>query len=90
MIGLTSRSATLFQWCACKKSDPTERNQPGASRNLLYRHQVQEELTQFLFINLIGGFLAVTVEREGDAPVATFRHYSVDGEVLNEDRREVQ
>jgi alkaline phosphatase D len=42
------------------------------------------------YLNVIGGFLAVTVEREGEGPVATFRHYSVDGKVLNEDRREAQ
>ena len=27
------------------------------------------------------------VDREGGRPVLTFRHYSVDGEILNEDRR---
>jgi alkaline phosphatase D len=42
------------------------------------------------YLNVTGGFLAVSVEREGDTPVAVFRHYSVDGEVLNEDRRAVE
>ncbi len=43
---------------------------------------------EHVYLNVTGGFLAVTVDRENGQPVATFRHYSVDGEVLNEDRRE--
>ena len=39
------------------------------------------------YLNITGGFLAGIVDREGDSPVLTFRHYSVDGEILNEDRR---
>ena len=38
------------------------------------------------YLNVIGGFLAVTVNRTNGTPTATFRHYSVDGRVLNEDR----
>jgi alkaline phosphatase D len=38
------------------------------------------------YLNVIGGFLAMTVEREGDAPVLIGRHHGVNGEVLNEDR----
>ena len=38
------------------------------------------------YLNVIGGFLAGIVEREDGKPVLTFRHYSVDGDVLNEDR----
>ncbi|MFQ5930113.1 MAG: alkaline phosphatase D family protein [Acidobacteriota bacterium] len=38
------------------------------------------------YLNVIGGFLAGIVDRENGKPVLTFRHYSVDGKVLNEDR----
>ena len=38
------------------------------------------------YLNVIGGFLAVTVERQDGQPVLIARHYGVDGEVLNEDR----
>lgn len=38
------------------------------------------------YLNVIGGFLAITVEREGGNPVLIARHHGVDGEVLNEDR----
>ncbi len=37
------------------------------------------------YLNVIGGFLAVIVDRSGGEPVLTFRHYSVDGDILNED-----
>jgi alkaline phosphatase D len=38
------------------------------------------------YLNVIGGFLAVIVDRSDGEPVLTFRHYSVDGAILNEDR----
>jgi alkaline phosphatase D len=38
------------------------------------------------YLNVTGGFLAVTVDRTQGKPTLTFRHYSVDGEILNEDR----
>lgn len=38
------------------------------------------------YLNVIGGFLAGTVERVNNQPVLTFRHYGVDGQVLNVDR----
>ncbi|MCX6630867.1 MAG: alkaline phosphatase D family protein, partial [Candidatus Solibacter sp.] len=38
------------------------------------------------YLNIVGGFLAGTVERIDGKPVLTFRHYSVDGKILNEDR----
>lgn len=38
------------------------------------------------YLNVVGGFLAVIVDRSGGQPTLTFRHYSVDGDVLNEDR----
>ena len=38
------------------------------------------------YLSVIGGFLAVTVDRSGDKPIVTFRHYGVDGDILNEDR----
>jgi len=38
------------------------------------------------YLNVIGGFLAVTVERQDGEPVLIARHHGVDGEILNEDR----
>ncbi len=38
------------------------------------------------YLNVTGGFLAGIVDREAGKPVLTFRHYGVDGKVLNEDR----
>jgi len=38
------------------------------------------------YLNIVGGFLSGTAERTNGKPTLTFRHYSVDGEVLNEDR----
>lgn len=38
------------------------------------------------YLNVVGGFLSVTVERADGVPAAIFRHHSVDGHVLNEDR----
>lgn len=37
------------------------------------------------YLNVIGGFLAITVDRADGLPTLTARHYSVDGQVLNED-----
>ena len=37
------------------------------------------------YLNVIGGFLAVTVTRENDHPVLIARHHGVDGKILNED-----
>jgi len=45
-----------------------------------------EKLPEHRYLNVTGGFLAGLVARENGAPTLTFRHYSVDGEVLNEDR----
>ena len=38
------------------------------------------------YLNVTGGFLAGMLEYENGAPVLIFRHYSVDGEILNEER----
>ncbi len=38
------------------------------------------------YLNIVGGFLSGTVERIDGKPTLTFRHYSVEGKVLNEDR----
>jgi len=38
------------------------------------------------YLNVTGGFLAVEIDRANGKPTVTFRHYSVDGAVLNEDR----
>ncbi|UCG56132.1 MAG: hypothetical protein JSU70_14820, partial [Phycisphaerales bacterium] len=46
-----------------------------------------KRLPEHRYLNVVGGFLAVTVDRQAGRPVATFRHYSVDGYILNEDRR---
>ena len=45
-----------------------------------------EKRSQHEYLNVIGGFLSITVEREDDVPVLIARHHSVDGAVLNEDR----
>jgi alkaline phosphatase D len=37
------------------------------------------------YLNVTGGFLAVTVDRSQGKPTVTFRHHAVDGDVLNED-----
>lgn len=37
------------------------------------------------YLNVTGGFLAVTIDRLENKPVAIFRHYSVEGKVLHED-----
>jgi alkaline phosphatase D len=37
------------------------------------------------YLNVVGGFMAGTVERVDQKPTLTFTHYSVDGKVLNED-----
>lgn len=42
-------------------------------------------LPEHRYLNVIGGFLAGVVERQEGKPVLTFRHYSVDGKLLNED-----
>jgi len=38
------------------------------------------------YLNVIGGFLAVTVDRFQGKPAVILRHHGVDGDVLNEDR----
>ena len=38
------------------------------------------------YLNVIGGFLAATVERIDGKPTLTFRHHAVDGTVKHEDR----
>ena len=40
---------------------------------------------EHVYLNVIGGFLEGAVERKEGTPTLTFRHYSVDGKVLNED-----
>ena len=37
------------------------------------------------YLNVIGGFLAVTVDRAQGKPQITFRHYNVDGKVVYEE-----
>jgi hypothetical protein len=38
------------------------------------------------YLNVIGGFLAITVERQDGKPVMIARHHGVGGKILNEDR----
>ena len=45
---------------------------------------------EHLYLKVIGGFLEMTVTREKDMPVLIGKHYSVDGEVLNEHRIEAE
>jgi alkaline phosphatase D len=42
------------------------------------------------YLKVKGGFLSVTVERDGAGPRITFRHHNVGGEVVNEDVRRAQ
>ena len=40
---------------------------------------------EHVYLNVVGGFLSGTVERTENEPRLVMRHYSVDGQVLNED-----
>ena len=42
------------------------------------------------YLNVIGGFLAVIADRSEGKPILTFRHYNVDGDILNEERLAAQ
>ena len=42
-------------------------------------------LPEHRYLNVIGGFLAITVERRGGKPTLIARHHGVDGAILNED-----
>ena len=46
----------------------------------------EKRYPEHVYLNVVGGFLAGIVDREGGVPVLHFRHYSVDGEILHEDR----
>jgi alkaline phosphatase D len=43
---------------------------------------------EHLYLNIVGGFFSGTVERKDGRPTLTLRHYSVNGDVLNEVVRE--
>ena len=45
----------------------------------------EKVLPEHRYLNVQGGFMSVTVERESGKPVLTVRHHTVDGEVSNED-----
>jgi len=49
-----------------------------------------EKLPEHRYLNVIGGFLAVIVGRSEGKPTLAFRHYGVDGDILNEDRLEAK
>jgi len=44
-----------------------------------------QKLREHRYLNVIGGFLAVTVDRQEGKPTLIFRFYDVDGDVLKED-----
>ena len=48
----------------------------------------ENRLPEHRYLNVTGGFLSGLVERIDGRPVLLFRHYSVDGDMLNEDRME--
>ena len=60
-------------------SGPVSDAHAGGWRNDMLRPEHQ-------YLNVIGGFLAITVQREDGVPVLIARHHGVDGRVLNEDR----
>lgn len=45
-----------------------------------------KRLPEHRYLNVIGGFMEGAVEREDDKPVLIFRHFGVDGSLLNEDQ----
>ena len=49
-----------------------------------------QRLPEHRYLNVIGGFLAVTVDRQEGKPTLAFRFYGVDGNVLKEDRPATQ
>ena len=49
-----------------------------------FREDMREPMHQYL--NICGGFLSATVERQDGKATLTFRHHSVNGTVLNEDQ----
>lgn len=52
------------------------------------RHSIMiknDDLSMIKYVAAIGGFLGVTVERVDGQPRAVFRHYDVNGKVVNED-----
>ncbi len=49
-----------------------------------FREDMREPMHQYL--NICGGFLSATVERQDGKATLTFHHHSVDGTVLNEDQ----
>ena len=42
------------------------------------------------YLNVIGGFLSATVERQDGVPTLTFRYHDVEGKVRYEDRLEAR
>jgi len=49
-----------------------------------------KKLPEHRYLNVIGGFLAVIVDRSEGKPALTFQHYGVNDDILNEDRLETQ
>jgi alkaline phosphatase D len=59
-------------------SGPTTRRHAGGFS------QNRKDPKMHRYLNIIGGFLSVSVQRRDDEPVAIFRHHQVDGSVANE------
>lgn len=64
----------LREYC----SGPTSDKHAGG-----FSQELREPMHRYL--NVIGGFLACTVEQKDGTPTLTLRHYNVAGEVVNED-----
>ena len=60
-------------------SGPASDEHAGGWKNDMLRPEHQ-------YLKVIGGFLAITVERQDGKPTLIARHHGVDGAILNEDR----
>lgn len=71
---------TLAQAASAQIEQDTLRHAAGgwSKDNVLPEHR---------YLNVTGGFLAVTAERRDGTPTLFLHHYSVDGEILNEEVR---
>ena len=57
---------------------------PGSDAHAAGWNQ-EDVLPEHRYLNVVGGFLAVRVDRPDGEPTLTLRHHGVDGTVLNED-----
>lgn len=49
--------------------------------------QAGDQRPEHQYLNVIGGYLAITVDRENGQPILTARHHGIDGRILHEERR---